>query len=149
MDRAVDFLMYGVPEGGSAPMGFSPYNLDMGDMMGMGGDDDEGDVEDESGPIEGLEGSPQIDQLRAAIQADPSVLNQMLAGLQTTNPALAALIQQNPMGFLSMLMGGGAAGGPAAGGESDLSPEEEKAIERLMEYGFSEDDAYEAYIACD
>lgn len=119
-------------------------------------DDDQDDqgYDDESGGF-GPINPETINQLRTAIAQDPNVLNQFLANLANTNPDLAAAIQQNPEQFMSILMGNnfGVGGMDQEGGshpsQINLNAEEEKAVDRLMEYGFEEADVLQAYLACD
>lgn len=157
-ELAIDYVCNGIPS--NPGLNFGGLGGYGGGLGGMGGEfglegeeGEEGEeFEEGDGPLGSIDPA-QINQIREAIAQDPSVLNQLMANLQQTNPALANLIASNPMAFMAMLMQGGGAGGMGeegpVGNQINLSPEEQKAVDRLMEYGFQEADVLEAYLACD
>ena len=88
---------------------------------------------------------------------------QMLEGLMQ-NPAMLQQLMQNPqiqqmmqdpavmeqLGPLMAQMGGGGEGGAPPGAiRIELTPEDQAAIERLMQLGFERNAVIQAYIACD
>ena len=80
--------------------------------------------------FKGMGGLPQ---LRERILQNPAYLQQIMQELQTSNPQLAQMIQQNPQAMLQLLLGG--AGGrprPRPGG-IQVTPEEKAAIDRVKE----------------
>jgi len=170
-DRAVQFLLEGLPAGGDVG----------GDDMGDDGDDDAGSgggvPMTSSEAFQRLISDPQFQQLRAAIQANPMLLEGLLNQLKQQNPMIYNLIMQNREEFSHWLSAGAAPGGaggmPSAGGAGgaggagvrppagaqlppgsrliplDLSEEDRNNIQSLVEMGFSQGDAIQAYIACD
>ena len=58
-------------------------------------------------PISFLSNNPMFQQLRAAIQTNPNLLQPALAQLATSNPQLFQLITQNQETFIKLLMEGG------------------------------------------
>lgn len=102
-------------------------------------------------PLEGSEGSAEADpgmggamgsvdfgQIRQRLLQDPNYMQQFLQELQTANPQLYQLIQQNPQALLQLLMGGmGGAGGHGGHGRPrgqgiQVTPEEKAAIDRVL-----------------
>merc|ERR1719409_1699586 len=82
---------------------------------------------------------------------------QMLEGLMQ-NPAMLQQIKQmmqdpavmEQLGPLMAQMGGGGEGGAPPGAiRIELTPEDQAAIERLMQLGFERNAVIQAYIACD
>jgi hypothetical protein len=80
---------------------------------------------------EGEEGAPMegLEAIRARLMADPNALQQLLTGLQATNPDAYQMIQQNPQAFLQLLAGGGM---PRPRGGIQVTPEEKAAIDRVF-----------------
>ena len=126
------------------------------------------------GPLDFLRANPQFNALRSIVQANPQVLEPMLAELGRAQPDLLALINANQGDFLRLVNepvagGGGAAGGAlaelaasleGAGGGApgglppgavavNLTPEEIEAVGRLEALGFERGAAVEAFLACD
>jgi len=157
-DRAVQFLLEGTagmeeeeeePEGGDEPMG------------GV----------DSAALFQRLTQDPQFQQLRGVLQTNPSLLESLLNQLKQSNPAVYGIIMDNREAFSRWLSEGSSSGTGAqsGGGDSDmphaapeqpvppharpvrieLSPDDRSAIQSLVEMGFNENDALQAYIACD
>ena len=105
------------------------------------------------GPLSFLRENPQFQQMRAAVQAQPDLLPQLLQALGSQSPQLLALIQQNRDEFLGLLQEGGG-GAPGAGGGQQqqyvqVTPAQNDAIQRLMTLGnFTQMQAYEAFMVC-
>jgi UV excision repair protein RAD23 len=80
------------------------------------------------------------------------MLEPILQQLGAGNPQLAQLIAHNPEQFLSLLSeSGGDDDAPLPPGAHQISVTEEErdAIERLTRLGFTQDQAIQAYFACD
>lgn len=111
---------------------------------------------------------PQFNQLRAAVQANPELLQPLLQRIAQTNPQLFQLINQNPQEFIRMLnepvsqqppmpQGGLGANLPNIGlprtpqqpNQIFIAPQEREAIERLVALGFDQVAAAQAYFAFD
>ncbi|KAH6624578.1 XPC-binding domain-containing protein [Chaetomium sp. MPI-SDFR-AT-0129] len=104
------------------------------------------------GDLEGLRANAQFQQLRQLVQQQPQMLEPILQQLGAGNPQLAQLIAQNPEQFLSLLSeAGGDDDAPLPPGAHQISVTEEErdAIERLTRLGFTQDQAIQAYFACD
>lgn len=84
-DRAVQYLMEGIPEGAGQlmPQAQAP--------AGTGG------------PLDALRQHPQFNQLRARLQADPQALPEVLQAFGASNPAVAQAIQANLPAFIEMM----------------------------------------------
>ena len=122
-----------------------------------------------------LRQSPQFQQMRQLIMAQPELLQPLLQQLGQSSPELMQvpcyallfsfyinispmaiqLIQSHPEEFLSLL-GGDAGDFEDAGGEEGeggqyvtISPEDDAAINRLVALGFDRNQAAEAFLACD
>lgn len=102
--------------------------------------------------------NPRYEELRAVVQQNPSLLPQMLEALAQSNPELVRAITENQEEFLQMLQGGDGDGdddgdghdhGEGEGVAIQVTPEDESAVERLAALGFSQEQALEAYLACD
>ncbi|KNE66152.1 UV excision repair protein Rad23 [Allomyces macrogynus ATCC 38327] len=106
-----------------------------------------------------LANDPQVAQLRQMIQQNPQLLQPILGQLAASNPALMAMLQQNPQAVLSALLGedvmlddasddeGGAL--PPGVQQIAVTEEDRAAIDRLVDLGFDRNLAIEAYLACD
>ncbi|KAL2201019.1 XPC-binding domain-containing protein [Corynascus similis CBS 632.67] len=104
------------------------------------------------GNLEWLRANAQFQQLRQVVQQQPQMLEPILQQLGASNPQLAQLIAQNPDQFLSLLSeSGGDDDAPLPPGAHQISVTEEErdAIERLTRLGFTQDQAIQAYFACD
>ncbi|KAK3357126.1 XPC-binding domain-containing protein [Lasiosphaeria hispida] len=104
------------------------------------------------GNLDFLRHNAQFQQLRQVVQQQPGMLEPILTQLSAGNPQLAHLISQNPDQFLSLLSEtGGDDDAPLPPGAHQISVTEEErdAIERLVRLGFTQDQAVQAYFACD
>ncbi|CAL1529981.1 unnamed protein product [Lymnaea stagnalis] len=173
-DRAVEYLLGGIPEPHGAEEGFggghpparptdaSESNVSMASNPssdttgssqtgGTGGED----------PLAFLRSQPQFQRMRQAIQENPQLLPALLQQIGQNNPPLLQMISQNQERFVQMLNepddgsdqeGGQGAGGtnpPPGSGYISVTPEEKQAIDRLKALGFSEAMCIQAYFACD
>ncbi|KAJ3117383.1 UV excision repair protein RAD23 B [Nowakowskiella sp. JEL0407] len=110
--------------------------------------------------LAGLRSSPQFQQLRQLVQAQPHLLEPMLQSLAASNPQLLNLINTNQEAFLQLLNEGDDGDDAAAadalaalggGGQTviQITPEENEAVQRLVALGFDRDQAVVAYLTCD
>ncbi|KAJ3378558.1 hypothetical protein HDU84_007484 [Entophlyctis sp. JEL0112] len=115
--------------------------------------------------ITALANTPEFQQFRQLIHAQPHLLQPMLQQLGQSQPELLRVIQQNPDAFLQILGAGGAGveafgdydededsqmTGAREGGQTiQITAEENAAIERLTALGFDRNVAAQAYFACD
>lgn len=84
--------------------------------------------------MDALRESPQFQQLRQLVQANPQLLEPIIQNIAQGNPQLAALINQNPEAFLQLLAEGGGEGGEGGvipPGAIQVTPQEAEAIERV------------------
>lgn len=165
-DRAADYLLSGhIPE-------MPPDEGDVGDI-GAGGDDvgsggGGGGGGAPTNDLSFLRDLPQFQQMRDELQRNPQNLPQLLQQIGQSNPQLLSLISQNQEQFISILnnsAAGGGAGGGGGGGEAQLGggggagagapfqiqvTQSEKAqIDRIVDMGFPEAEAIQAFFACD
>lgn len=139
-DRAVEYLMSGIPDGigedapaappapggGGAPPGgggggAAPFPAMGGAFPAMptGGGGGGGGAGAPLPPaLAELRNSPQFAQLAQLVATNPQMLQQMLPALAASNPAAAQAVQENPEAFIRMLQeaGAGGAGGGGGGG---------------------------------
>ncbi|KAL2270312.1 hypothetical protein VTJ83DRAFT_2496 [Remersonia thermophila] len=104
------------------------------------------------GNLDWLRSNAQFQQLRQVVQQQPQMLEPILQQLGAGNPQLAQLIAQNPDQFLSLLSesaGDDDAPLPPGAHQISVTEEERDAIERLTRLGFTQDQAIQAYFACD
>ncbi|KAK4123089.1 UV excision repair protein Rad23 [Parathielavia appendiculata] len=104
------------------------------------------------GNLEFLRHNAQFQQFRQVVQQQPQMLEPILQQLGAGNPQLAQLIAQNPDQFLSLLSesaGDDDAPLPPGAHQISVTEEERDAIERLTRLGFTQDQAIQAYFACD
>ncbi|GLE11222.1 hypothetical protein PINS_up023561 [Pythium insidiosum] len=110
-DRAVEYLMNGIPEQASAPAPAPSAAAPAGGAVGMSS-------------IEALRQHPQIDALRQLVQSNPAALPSILQQIGSQNPELLRLITQNQAEFVRMLnepIGTGSSGADAsAAGAADM-----------------------------
>jgi UV excision repair protein RAD23 len=162
-DRAVEYLMSGIPDIGDAAPAQAPQPSAGAAQAAAAGQQPAaaaaaGQAPAAGGgasPLDALRALPQFEQLRQLVQNNPQVLPGLLQQLSQTNPQLMQIISQNPQAFLNMLRGDPAGGG-GGGGEGGLPPgviqvtqEEKEAIDRLTSLGFDRQTVIEAYFACD
>ena len=176
-DRAVEYLLTGIPEaaapppapapgGGDGGPNTQPLNLFPDGIPNVGGAAGGGG----GGILDFLRDNPQFQAIRAMVQGNPQILQPMLAELQRQNPQLYALINGNQEEFLALLnepapadalqnlaaglegmegMEGLAGGGGGDGAQIEISEEDNAAIERLAALGFPFEHAAEAFFACE
>jgi len=103
------------------------------------------------GNLEWLRHNAHFQQLRQVVQQQPQMLEPLLQQLGASNPQLAQLIAQYPDQFLHLLSESGDDDAPLPPGAHQISVTEEErdAIERLTRLGFTQDQAIQAYFACD
>nr|XP_018917805.1 PREDICTED: UV excision repair protein RAD23 homolog B [Bemisia tabaci] len=155
-DRAVEYLLTGIPPTTDDPVASSPNS------PGHGADEGEE-------PLAFLRSQPQFQQMRNVVQQNPELLNAVLQQIGQTNPALLHLISQNQEAFVRMLneqapaSGGGGGGNTGSGAVPagltggatapantvPITPQDKEAIERLKALGFPEDLVIQAYFACE
>ncbi|KAK4505033.1 hypothetical protein PRZ48_002996 [Zasmidium cellare] len=101
--------------------------------------------------LEFLRNNPQFQQLRQVVQQQPQMLEPILQQVAAGNPQLAAIIQQNPEQFMSLLTedGDDDVALPPGAQQISVTEEEREAIERLCRLGFERDMVIQAYFACD
>jgi len=143
-DRAVEYLMSGIPEGimqeQAAPPAAAPgaggAGADAGatpaapapaggggatpfpSMAGVGGGGGGGGGATAIPPeLQELRNNPQFAQLAGMLAQNPQMMAQMLPALAQSNPELVQVIQQNPQAFMQLIeeaAGGGGAQDPVA-----------------------------------
>lgn len=194
--RAVEYLLTGIPESLqrhadqqiSAPVGESTANTSNDHEDGH---EHEGEghgenlfeaaaaaAQGEGGNAAGGAGGAETDAdelgednqmrlLRTALQTNPELIQPLLEQLAASNPQVAALIQQDPEGFIRSFLGssddmgfdfeeGEGEGVEGAGQGNDpetvriaLTEQDESAINRLCELGFDRNLVIQVYMACD
>ncbi|KAF0714052.1 Aste57867_4066 [Aphanomyces stellatus] len=92
-DRAVEYLMNGIPERPAAPPASAP----------AGGAAAGGAVFGAPNSLEALRNHPQFDALRRLIQSNPAALPTVLQQIGSQSPELLRLIHQNQEQFVAML----------------------------------------------
>lgn len=137
-DRAVEYLLTGIPDHGMDVGGGAPsagqgqddqaaleflLSRDQGEAaLSMEGEGDEGEeLAPGEDPLAFLRSQPQFAQMRQVVQQNPALLNAILQQIGQTNPALLQMISQNQDAFFRMLTepsgGAGSTGtAPATGG---------------------------------
>lgn len=122
-----------------------------GARSGSGGAAAAGASAQDLGNLSWLRQNAQFQQLRQVVQQQPGMLEQILQQLSAGNPQLAQTIAQNPEQFLQLLSEHGDDDAPLPPGAHQISVTEEErdAIERLTRLGFSQDQAIQAYFACE
>ncbi|GJE94448.1 UV excision repair protein Rad23 [Phanerochaete sordida] len=101
-----------------------------------------------------LQNQPQIQHLRQLLQQNPELIQPVLQQLAEQNPGLAAMFAQNPEAIAQAI---GLSAEDLEGGDElpegaqviHVTEEEQAAIQRLQDLGFSRQAAIEAYFACD
>lgn len=135
-DRAVEYLMTGIPQGVSqqmqaaakappaappaaaAGMGGAPQNptAPFNPMMNMFGQQSPPGPAN-TGPLAALANHPIFPRLRQAVQQEPQSLNRVLAALSQTDPNMLQLVAEHQEEFVELLQAPApaAAGAPALG----------------------------------
>lgn len=110
-----------------------------------------GAQQQELGNLNWLRHNAQFQQLRQMVQQSPQMLEPILQQLGAGNPQLAQTIAQHPDQFLQLLSETGDDDAPLPPGAHQISVTEAErdAIERLTRLGFTQDQAIQAYFACD
>jgi UV excision repair protein RAD23 len=132
--------------------------------------DEEDDDNVDDNPVAFLRNLPQFQQMRSLVRNNPGMLPQIMQQIGHTNPDLLTLIRQNEQRFLEFLNeDDGESGGPDSGpadialaqqggthGTSGMQtvqiPVDERdreALNRIVNMGFSEEMALQAYFACE
>ena len=168
IDRAVDFLYNGIPEGIN----------DNEEFMGDLGQGEEGEEQGEEGGDEDDPLKKTASIAKILCQNDPTKLTTLMQNIQQNDPDLFALINEREEEFKNLLeqpitqedvrnlrnfqqeMGMGGEGGEHGHGHGhghgqgaisiNVTPEDRIVINRLKELGnFNEADVVQAYFACD
>lgn len=149
-DRAVDYLLNGIPAEPQPPSNPAGANPGMG---AMGGAEGGAGASGGAGDLSFLANNPMFGQIRDRIAQDPQFFQTFMNQLAQTQPQLHQAISQNPQAFISLLLGGGAGGAGGSDGGVDppgtirVTQEEKDAIDRLASLGFPKHRAIEAYLA--
>lgn len=114
-DRAVEYLMTGIPEGLAAPPPAAaagagqqapaaptnqPFNMFAPGAPGGGEEEQQAGA---GGPLAALRSNPQFQALRALVQQNPTLLQPMLQELGKNQPELMSAINANQQEFLAMI----------------------------------------------
>ncbi|KAK2555005.1 UV excision repair protein RAD23-like protein B [Acropora cervicornis] len=159
-DRAVEYLMTGIPElppDPQAPTEGEEPRQQPGEQGGSA--------------LDFLRSQPQFISLRRMVQQNPQSLPLLLQQLGQANPQLLQRISDNQEQFIAMLNEPAPDQAPSAGSQQpqpqpqpqpgagddqprgvmtiNVTTQEKEAIERLKDLGFSEQQAAEAYFACE
>lgn len=145
-DRAVDYLLTGIPEPGTedAPRARSPL-FSTPANGGFTPTELAGQTS-----LDFLRNNAQFQQLKRVVQQQPQMLEPILQQLAAGNPQLAQLISNNAEEFLNILAEDD--DDQTTDGQQQaisVTQEERDAIERLCRLGFDRDLAIQAYFACD
>lgn len=126
-DRAVEYLMNGIPPeasaapvvgGGGAPTGAGagaggavpfpamPFPAMPGGGGGGGGDEGPDEGDEGLDVLEELRNHPNFEELSALVTQNPQMLPQILQALSQTHPELVQAITENPEEFMAMLQEG-------------------------------------------
>lgn len=117
--------------------------------------------ESDDDPLLVFASQPQFSQIRQMLNSNPRLMNSFLQQVKRSNPRLHQAISDDRERFLQTLNepipaevgdAGGGEGGVAFApyvGSVVLSDVEHRAVERLMELGFSESFVVQAYFACE
>lgn len=146
-DRAVEYLMTGIPPSVIPPSSAVPLDSSAGESVG--------DAAGETSGLAILRQHPLFEQIRAAIQSNPQILPEMLQMIQLQSPELSELIANNQMEFLQMLAeGSDYTPSPAGPGASPVAihvtPEQQEIVRRLVEgLGFPAAAVLQALLVCE
>ncbi|XP_013994302.1 UV excision repair protein RAD23 homolog B isoform X1 [Salmo salar] len=168
-DRAVEYLLTGIPAGEESHAGADPVVPSVGGgtpALNTGSMTTPASVATGANPLGFLVNQPQFLQMRRIIQQNPSLLPALLQQIGRENPQLLQQISSHQEQFIQMLNepaqeggqggGGEGGGGVGVGGEAgsgmnyiQVTPQEKEAIERLKALGFPEGLVIQAYFACE
>ncbi|GMF15614.1 unnamed protein product [Phytophthora lilii] len=95
-ERAVEYLMTGIPEQAAAPPQTVAASAGAGAAAGAAGDES-------ANTLEALRNHPQFDALRQLVQSNPAALPAVLQQIGAQSPELLRLIHQNQDRFVAML----------------------------------------------
>ncbi|KAM9913900.1 hypothetical protein OXX69_001143 [Metschnikowia pulcherrima] len=168
--RAVEYLLTGIPETLAAPAASASPAPATATAAETTQAETSGDVEEhqnlfdaaaaatEEGedPTMGMSEESQLGLLREAIQSNPELIQPLLERMAAADPQAAALIEQDPEGFVQRFLEGDLSmeGEDAEGDEEgvvrvELSEHDQQAVARLCELGFDRNMVIQVYIACD
>lgn len=153
-----------VPEASVGATGQQPTedttDINLFEAAGQQAEEDDEDLEFmrryEGGPPGG-----QIAAFRQMIRDNPGVFEPVIQNLVAQNPQLGEVIRENPDALFQLLQGADELDLPANEDDEDeegsgagawrveITPEENDAINRLMELGFDRSIVIQAYFACD
>lgn len=150
-DRAVEYLIMGIPEHALVQRSAPVVGLDQGGDLRQAAAASAAAPTSESGegPLAFLRNQAQFQQMRNVIQQNPEMLNAVLQQIGQTNPALLQLISENQEAFVNMLnesddarlaQGGGIGGNEGGlldiGNVPEFSQQDREAIERVSFFVF-------------
>ncbi|KAM9917011.1 hypothetical protein OXX80_013400, partial [Metschnikowia pulcherrima] len=168
--RAVEYLLTGIPETLAAPAASAspaPATATAAEttQAETSGDAEEHQnlfdaaaaaTEEGEDPTMGMSEESQLGLLREAIQSNPELIQPLLERMAAADPQAAALIEQDPEGFVQRFLEGDLSmeGEDAEGDEEgvvrvELSEHDQQAVARLCELGFDRNMVIQVYIACD
>lgn len=168
--RAVEYLLTGIPEslqGSSshleAPAAQAPAQAPTGESTATqateSGHENMFDAAAAASGEEEQEAESEGNQLallREAIQSNPELIQPLLEQIASANPQAAALIEQDPEGFVQQFLStdldvdmDDAAAEEEALSHLELTEHDQNAINRLCELGFERALVTQVYIACD
>lgn len=175
--RAVEYLLTGIPETLQAP---SAATLAPGEteaetaQTGSENIGEFGELSDEhanmfdaaaaasteddapEGGVGGMSEESQLALLREAIQSNPELIQPLLERMAAADPQAAAIIEQDPEGFVQRFLEGDL-DMALDGGEDEeegvvrveLTEHDQQAVARLCELGFDRNLVLQVYMACD
>ncbi|PRT55479.1 UV excision repair protein rhp23 [Wickerhamiella sorbophila] len=143
----------------AAGAGEDTTDINLFEAAGRQTTEDEEDVEFMRRYDSGLP-SGQIETFRQMIRENPGVFEPVIQQLVAQNPQLGEVIRENPDALFQLLQGADEldlpgdeeeeeGGVPGGAWRLEITPEENDAINRLMELGFDRSIVIQAYFACD
>jgi len=167
-DRAVEYLMNGIPEHLTREQAPAPAAQSGGAQAAAAATPTSNPTPTSNmSTFDRIRQEPQFQQIRQIIRTNPHLLEQFIQQMSRENPELFRDITAHQEEFIQMLnedagddapaaqeqLGG--AGGPTITREQDgrvtlqVTEAERQAIDRLKQLGFPEDMVVQAYFACD
>merc|ERR1711990_275103 len=167
-DRAVEYLMNGIPEHLTREQAPAPAAQSGGAQAAAAATPTSNPTPTSNmSTFDRIRQEPQFQQIRQIIRTNPHLLEQFIQQMSRENPELFRDITAHQEEFIQMLnedagddapaaqeqLGG--AGGPTITREQDgrvtlqVTEAERQAIDRLKQLGFPEDMVAQAYFACD